>query len=334
MHSWWHLTFAQPWWLLLLALLPAAAWWLYRHADYYFATLRLPTLEGLQHVHSWRTRTTWVPLTLRGLAAALLIVALARPQREYEEEKVTAESVDIMLAMDLSSSMLARDFKPDRLEVSKRVAAEFVDKRPYDRIGIVAFAGEAFLQCPLTTDHHVVKQLLEALTCGMLEDGTAIGMGLATAVNHLKDSEAKSKVIILLTDGVNNAGYIQPETAAAIARTYGIRVYTIGVGSQGEAMTPVSRRSDGTYIFGLARVEIDEALLRRIARETGGRYFRATTEAALERVYEEIDQLEKTEIEVTTLRRHTEAFYSFAALALALLVLELVLGYTLWRGGP
>ncbi len=334
MLSWWHLTFAQPWWLLLLALVPLAAWWLHRHADRYFAALRLPALEGPARTHSWRTRTVWVPLMLRGLAAALLIVALARPQLEHKEEKVTAESVDIMLVMDLSSSMLARDFKPDRLEVSKRVAAEFVDKRPYDRIGIVAFAGEAFLQCPLTTDHRVVKQLLEALACGMLEDGTAIGMGLATAVNHLKDSEAKSKVIILLTDGVNNAGYIQPEMAAAIARTYDIRVYTIGVGSQGEAMTPVSRRSDGTYIFGLARVEIDEALLRRIAGETGGRYFRATTETALERVYEEIDRLEKTEIEVTTLRRRTEAFYSFAALALALLVLEWGLAYTLWQGGP
>ncbi len=334
MSSWSQITFAQPWWLLLLALLPLLAWWLHRTRYRYFASLRLPALDGLHRAASWRSRTVWVPWALRALAAALLIVALARPRLELKEEKVKAEGIDIMLAMDLSSSMLARDFKPDRLEVSKRVAAEFVDKRPYDRIGIVAFAGEAFLQCPLTTDHRVVKEFLEALECGMLEDGTAIGMGLATAVNHLKDSKAKSKVIILLTDGVNNAGYIQPDMAAAIAKEFGIRVYTIGVGSQGEAITPVSRRSDGTYIFGLARVEIDEELLRRIARQTGGRYFRATSAEALERVYEEIDRLEKTEIEVTTLRRYDEMFYSFAGLALALLVLELLLGHTLWKGGP
>ncbi len=333
MSEWWHIHLAQPWWLLLWTTIPLLAWWLYRNKQRYFAHIRLPSLQGL-HTHSWRSRSVWLPWAMRAVAVALLIFALARPQRELKEEKVKAEGIDIILAMDLSSSMLARDFKPDRLEVSKKVAADFVDKRTYDRIGIVAFAGEAFMQCPLTTDHRVVKELLAQLECGMLEDGTAIGMGLATAVNHLKDSPAKSKVVILLTDGVNNAGYIQPDVATAIAKEYHIKVYTIGVGSQGEAMTPVSRRSDGTYIFGLARVEIDEQLLRQIAQQTGGRYFRATSSSALERVYEAIDKLEKTEIEVTILHRHTEVFYAFAGIAIALLALELLLAHSLWRSIP
>ena len=236
--------------------------------------------------------------------------------------------------MDLSSSMLAQDFKPDRLEESKRVAADFVNKREHDRIGLSVFSGEAFTQCPLTTDHKVVKEFLAGLKCGLLEDGTAIGMGLATSVNRLKDSDAKSKVVILLTDGVNNAGYIKPYTAAEIAREFDVKVYTIGVGSTGDALTPVSRRSDGKYIFGLARVEIDEALLEEIANMTGGKYFRATSGEGLEKIYEEINQLEKTEIEVTSIKRYSEEFHYFAFWGLVLLVLEFLLRYTVFRTIP
>jgi len=259
---------------------------------------------------------------------------MARPQLTLQEEEITADGVDIMMVMDLSSSMLAQDFKPDRLEVSKRVAADFVSKREHDRIGLSVFSGEAFTQCPLTTDHRVVKEFLADLRCGLLEDGTAIGMGLATAVNRLKESESKSKVVILLTDGVNNAGYIQPITASEIAREFDVKVYTIGVGSTGDALTPVSRRSDGKYIFGLARVEIDEELLAQIADMTGGKYFRATSAESLERIYAEIDQLEKTEIEVTTIKRYSEEFHHFALWGLILLVLELFLRYTVFKTIP
>jgi Ca-activated chloride channel family protein len=236
--------------------------------------------------------------------------------------------------MDLSSSMLAQDFPPNRLEVSKQVAADFVSKRPYDRIGLVVFAGESFTQTPLTTDHSIVIDFLAGLQVGNLQDGTAIGMGLATAVNRLKESPAESKVIILLTDGVNNTGYQSPELAARIAKEYGVRVYTIGVGSIGETLAPVSVRGDGSYVFGVAKVEIDEALLRQIAEMTDGRYFRATSAQGLQEIYTTIDELEKTEIETTVIRRYSEEFGRFALLALIFLVLEVLLRYTVLRAIP
>ena len=294
----------------------------------------MSSLKSVEGQQSFRGRLRALLPLFRALAFASLVIALARPQETLKEEEIKAEGIDIALVMDLSSSMLAQDFKPDRLEVSKRVAGEFVDKRTFDRIGLAVFAGEAFTQCPLTTDHRVVKEFLASLKCGILEDGTAIGMGLATAVNRLKDSEAESKVVILLTDGVNNAGYVKPITAAEIAREFEVKVYTIGVGSTGDALTPVSRRSDGRYIFGLARVEIDEGLLTQIAEMTGGRYFRATSEEGLEQIYAEIDQLEKTEIEVTSIRRYSEEFRRFAFFGLLLLGLEILLRYTLLRTIP
>jgi len=196
------------------------------------------------------------------------------------------------------------------------------------------FSGEAFTQCPLTTDHGVVKDFLSSLKCGMLQDGTAIGMGLATAVNRLKDSEVKSKVVILLTDGVNNTGYIKPMTAAEIAREYEVKVYTVGVGSTGDALTPISRRSNGQYIFGMSRVEIDEALLTEIAEMTGGKYFRATSAQSLVRIYDEIDRLEKTEIDVTSIKRYSEEFHWFAIAGLIFLFLEILLRYTLFKTIP
>ncbi len=318
----------------MLLLLPVVGLWYYRRYKERYPTMDMPSLEGIRGMNSWRGRLRIVLPILRGLAFVALVIALARPQETLKEENIKAEGIDIVLVMDLSSSMLARDFVPDRLEVSKEVAAQFVDKRPYDRIGLAVFSGEAFTQCPLTTDHNIVKDYLESLKCGILEDGTAIGMGLATAVNRLKDSESVSKVVILLTDGVNNSGYIQPMTAAQIASQFDVKVYTIGIGSVGEALTPVSVRSDGRYIFGLARVEIDEQLLKEIAEMTGGKYFRATSKEGLEEIYANIDQLEKTEIEVTTIRRYSEEFFAFAGLAILLLILELILRYTIFRALP
>jgi len=229
---------------------------------------------------------------------------------------------------------LAQDFKPDRLSVSKMVAAEFVDKRKFDRIGLAVFAGESFTQCPLTTDHRVVKDFLASLQCGMLEDGTAIGMGLASGINRLKESQAKSKVLILLTDGVNNTGYIKPITAAEIAVQYKVKIYTIGVGSQGNALSPLSRRSDGRYIFGMTKVEIDESLLTEIANMTGGKYFRATSKTGLEQIYNEIDKLEKTEMEIKVFLRYTEEFRKFLLLGLILFIIEIVLRFTILRTLP
>ncbi len=329
-----NLEFVNPELLLLLLLIPAIAVWFFVKKKDQHVSIKMSNLESIANISTIRsTLRRYLPL-LRALALAALVIALARPRQTLKEEDIKAEGIDICLVMDLSSSMLAQDFKPDRLEVSKRVASDFVSKREHDRIGLSVFSGEAFTQCPLTTDHRVVKEFLASLRCGMLEDGTAIGMGLATAVNRLKESESKSKVVILLTDGVNNAGYIKPITASEIAREFEVKVYTIGVGSTGDALTPVSRRSDGKYIFGLARVEIDEELLAEIATMTGGKYFRATSAESLERIYAEIDQLEKTEIEVTTLKRYSEEFHHFALWGLILLVIELFLRYTVFKTIP
>ncbi len=324
--------FVNPEFLLLFLIFPILAYWYAQQYKNRFPTLRMPSLEGVQESFRGKLRR-YLPL-VRALALTLMIIAIARPQQTLKQENIRAEGIDIFLVMDLSSSMLARDFTPDRLEVSKSVAAQFVDKRPYDRIGLAVFSGEAFTQCPLTTDHLVVKDFLRNLKCGILEDGTAIGMGLAAAANRLKDSDAVSKVVILLTDGVNNSGYIKPNTAAQIATQYNIKVYTIGVGSVGEALTPVSVRSDGRYIFGLARVEIDEELLKDIADMTDGAYFRATSKEGLEEIYSKIDQLEKTEIEVTTVKRYSEEYYWFLIPAIFLILIEIVLRYTFLRVLP
>lgn len=273
----------------------------------------------------------WLPDVLRLLSLSLLIVAMARPQLTLTEEKVEAEGIDIMLAIDLSSSMLSRDFQPDRISVSKMVAKEFVEKRPYDRLGLAVFSGEAFTQCPLTTDHLILTDFLESIQVGMLTDGTAIGMGLATAVNRIKNSESKSKVVILLTDGVNNQGYIDPITAAQIAKEYGVSVYTIGVGTEGMALSPVNRRLNGQYSFGMAKVEIDEALLEEISKLTGGKYYRAIDRESLEQIYEEINELEKTKIEVNVFKRYKEEFRRFLIFGLLLLLVEIVLRNTVLK---
>lgn len=325
------LEFENPWFFLLMLIIPFMIWWYLKNYTTVASNISMPHVHTLKNVKSFRSVLyKWLPI-LRWLAVASFIVALARPQLVLKEEEVKAEGIDIMLVMDLSSSMLARDFNPDRLRVSIEVAKTFVDKRQYDRIGLAVFAGESYTQCPLTTDHRILKEFLDQLRCGLLEDGTAIGMGLAAAVNRLKESDSESKVVILLTDGVNNAGYIKPIQAAEIAEQIDVKVYTIGVGTMGSAISPISRRSDGTYVFGRSRVEIDEALLREIATLTGGRYYRATNQTVLEQVYDEIDQLEKTEIEVSVFKRYSEEFRRFLWIGLILLGLEWLLKYTVLR---
>ncbi len=326
--------FVNPEAFALLILLPLAVWYQKKRKNRSYTVFIISSLQGMETHRSWRSRLyPYIPL-LRAFAFIFTVAALARPQLTLKEEEVKAEGIDIIMVMDISSSMLAQDFKPDRLEVSKLVAKQFVDKRAFDRIGLVVFAGESFTQCPLTTDHRVVKDFLDALQCGLLEDGTAIGMGLASAVNRLKDSEAKSKVVILLTDGVNNSGYIKPMTAAEIAQELDTKVYTIGIGTRGQALSPVSRRSDGRYIFGMANVEIDERLLNEIAQMTGGKYYRATDQTSLEAIYEEIDQLEKTEMEITTYRRYSEEFRRFLIFAIGLMGTDMVLRWTFFRRLP
>jgi Ca-activated chloride channel family protein len=271
-------------------------------------------------------------LILVGLGGLFLV--MARPQTSSSWENVSTEGIDIVIAMDISASMLARDFKPNRLEASKDVAKSFIGDRPTDRVGLVVYEGEAFTQCPLTTDHRVLINLLSEITTGMVEGGTAIGSGLSTAVNRLKESEAKSKVIILLTDGVNNAGNIPPLTAAEIAREFDIRVYTIGVGSKGMAYSPVSITPGGQYRYDLVEVKIDESVLKEIAALTDGAYFRATNNQSLEAIYKEIDQLEKTKIQVTQHSRKTDKFERFALWSTGILALSLLLNLTLIRFTP
>lgn len=319
------ISFEHPWWFLALVAIPAV--WAYQRWRGRPTTLPMTfsDVSMLPDVVSWRQRLLPLLPWLRVAASIALVVALARPRQTLTEEVVKADGIDIMLAIDLSSSMLSRDFDPNRLEVSKRVARDFVAKREHDRVGLALFAGEAYTQCPLTTDHQVVQDFLAGIQVGYLNDGTAIGMGLATAVNRIKDSPAKSKILILLTDGVNNSGYIQPLTAAEIAAEFGVKVYTIGVGSNGSALSPINKTADGRYRYGMHKVEIDEALLKEISSLTGGQYFRAVDESSLDRIYATIDQLEKTEIEVNVFKRYKDQFRWFLAIALLLLVLELLL---------
>jgi len=263
-----------------------------------------------------------LPFLMRSVALALLIAAVARPQSLMSWQNVSSEGIDIVISTDISASMLAKDFKPDRLESSKEVAARFIRGRPNDRIGLVVYEGEAFTQCPLTTDHNVLINLLKDVRTGMIKDGTAIGMGLATAVNRLRESDAKSKVIILMTDGENNSGTISPMTAAEIAKSYGIRVYTIGVGAIGRAMSPTAIYPDGSYRYEMVDVRIDEELLKEIADLTDAAYFRATDEGVLQTIFQEIDRMEKTRVNVTEHSRRAEKFFWIAALAAALLLME------------
>ena len=325
-----NIEFANPklLWLLLLAPL-AIVWYVLRHKKQE-ASLQFSDLKGFAQLpKTWKAYLRHLLFAMKMAAMALLIVALARPQSSSTNSTSNIEGIDIVMAMDVSGSMLARDLKPDRLTAAKEVASDFVKDRPGDRMGLVIFSGETFTQVPLTTDHGVMLNMLAEMKNGLIDDGTAIGDGLATAISRLKDSEAISKVVILLTDGMNNAGSVDPYTAAEIAKLYGIRVYTIGVGSYGTAPYPV-QTPFGTQIQQI-KVEIDERLLSTIANSTGGKYFRATSNQKLDEIYQEIDQLERSKIEVTEFRRLHEEFYPLVAWALALLLLEFILRKTIFR---
>lgn len=274
-----------------------------------------------------------VPFVLRMIAIALVIIILARPQSTNSWQNSSTEGIDIMMAIDISSSMLAQDLRPNRLESAKNVAAAFINGRPNDNIGLVVFSAESFTQCPLTTDHAILLNLFKDIQSGMIEDGTAIGLGLANAVSRIKDSQAKSKVIILLTDGSNNRGEIAPVTAAEIAKTFGIRVYTIGVGTKGAAPYPF-RLPGGTIQTQMVPVDIDEPTLKQIATTTGGQYFRATDNASLKEIYSEIDQMEKTKISVQEYSKKQEEYKNIALILFALLLLELLLKHTLLKKIP
>jgi Ca-activated chloride channel family protein len=324
------ITFAEPLFLYLLAVIPAMVAFYILKQHKATASLRMPGLQPFSEAGTtFRHYLRHILFTFRTIALILLIIVLARPQATDKFQNISTEGIDIVLTLDISGSMLARDFRPDRLEASKNVAIEFISGRPYDRMGLVVFSGESFTQCPLTTDHAVLINLLREIQSGMIEDGTAIGMGLATAVNRIKDSEAKSKVIILLTDGVNNRGEIAPATAAGIAKTYGIRVYTIGVGTQGMAPYPVQTPYGIQYQD--MPVEIDEPILKEIAQTTGGRYFRATDNDKLVQVYNEIDKLEKSKIDVRLFSRKEEKYLLPAIIAFCLLVLDILVRNTIFR---
>ncbi len=325
-----NIEFANPKLLWLLLLVPLAiAWYVLRHKKQEASVSFSDTSGFVKLPKSWRAYMRHLLFALKMAALALLIVALARPQSSSTNTTSNIEGIDIVMAMDVSGSMLARDLKPDRLTAAKNVASDFVKDRPGDRMGLVIFSGESFTQVPLTTDHGVMLNMLAEMKNGLIDDGTAIGDGLATAISRLKDSEAISKVVILLTDGLNNAGSVDPYTAGEMAKLYGIRVYTIGVGSYGTAPYPV-QTPFGTQIQQM-KVEIDEKLLASIAGMTGGKYFRATSNQKLDEVYQEIDKLERSKIEVTEFRRLHEEFYPLAAWALALLLLEFLLRKTVFR---
>jgi len=328
-----HFTFAQPYFLWLLLLLPLLIVAFIFYDRKKKTTVRLSSFDNfIGYVPTIRQRLHLLPFILKLLAIAAVVVALARPQSSSSGQNVTTEGIDIVIALDISSSMLAEDLKPNRIEAAKKVADDFIDGRPTDRIGLVVFSGESFTQCPMTTDHAVLKNLFQGIQSGMLIDGTAIGEGLATAVNRIRNSKSKSKVIILLTDGVNNLGSIAPVTAGEIAKTFGIRVYTVGIGTQGVAPYPVKTP------FGIQyqnmEVQIDEDILKQIAQETGGKYFRATSTSKLKEIYADIDQLEKTKIDVTEFRHKSEEFYPLIILAALFLGLEVILKFTILKSLP
>ena len=333
LYDWYeHIEFSKPAFFGLFVLVPLLIYWELRKSGRAQGTLLVSTVRPFAGQRSWKNWLRPLPFILRLLALCCLIVALARPQTRFDEQLVNGEGIDIVLCLDISGSMLAQDFTPNRMEAAKNVAGEFIDHRPTDRIGLVIFSGESFTMCPLTTDRAVLKTQLYNVQSGLLEDGTAIGSGLATGVDRLRNSPSKSKVIILLTDGENNGGLIDPNTAKEIAKSVGVRVYTVGMGTEGYAQVPV--QTPGGVVLQREKVNIDEKLLTQIAKETGGRYYRATDNESLKNIYTEIDGLERSKIEVTAIRRYNEQFFPFALAAALLLFLELSLRWTVFRKFP
>ncbi len=324
--------FAQPYQFILLGLIPIFLIWYLSSYQKRQAAITVSTLSTFPSTSSWRTVLRHLPFILRMLAYIFLVLALARPQKRNDEQRITGEGVDIILTIDVSGSMLAQDFTPNRLEAAKEVAANFVDSRPTDRIGLVIFSGESFTLSPATTDKMVLKTQIYNIRSGLLEDGTAIGSGLATSVDRLRSSKSKSKVVILLTDGENNGGMIDPNTAKEIAKAIGVKVYTIGVGTEGFAPVPV--QTSGGIIMQREKVNIDEKLMKQIADETGGKYFRAKDNESLKNIYSEIDKLEKSRIESTNFTSYSEKFLPFVIAAGFFIFLEVFLRLTVFKKFP
>ena len=322
----------KQWFWLLLALPLALLWYIFKHKRQ-TAELKISSLKGFKVTNSWLPRLRHLLFALRLIALALLITAIARPQTvDVSTKTKTTRGIDIVMAIDVSASMLAKDLSPNRLEALKNVASEFIKGRPNDRIGLVEYAGESYTKTPITSDKAIVLRSLKDIRYNnIIEGGTAIGMGLATSVNRLKDSKATSKVIILLTDGVNNSGFIDPRTASKLAVEYDIKTYTIGLGTNGMALSPVGILPNGNFQYGRIQVEIDEELLKEIAEVTGGEYFRATNNKKLQEIYSEINKLEKTEIEEFKFYNYEEKYRSLILLAGMLLLLELLLRFTFFR---
>jgi Ca-activated chloride channel homolog len=328
-----NISFANPEFLYALLVIPLLVWWYIKRHGATTSEIRYSTLLPFKSIRpTVKERLRHTPFFLRILLVALLVVGFARPQTSSQGEDIYTEGIDIAMLLDISGSMLAEDFKPNRIDAAKQVASDFIDGRTTDRIGLVIFSGQSFTQCPMTTDYRVLKGLLRQVKPGMVEDGTAIGLAIAQGVNRLKDSKAKSKVMILLTDGVNNRGEIDPITAAQIAQTFGIRVYAIGVGTIGEAPYPVQTPFGIRYQN--VPVDVDEKTLQKIAEMTSGQYFRATNNRSLKAIYNEIDEMEKTRIEVKAYRSYTEMFYMWTFTGLAALLLEFAFSSMILRKVP
>lgn len=327
------LTFLNPEFFWLFVLIPIAIAWFFWKRNQQSATLKISSTQGFKNSESLLAKLKPCLYIFRIIALCALIIALARPRTvDISNQTKTTKGIDIVMAIDVSGSMLARDLKPNRMEALKRVAADFVSERPNDRIGLVLYASEAYTKTPVTSDKAIILEAIKGIKYdNVLKDGTGIGMGLATAVNRLKDSKAKSRVIILLTDGVNNAGFIEPETAADIAKQYGIKVYTVGIGTNGMAEFPYAYAPNGGFLFKMQKVEIDEQLMKSIARKTEGTYFRATSNDKLAEIYNAINKLETTEIEELKFYDYDEKYRSFVLLAAFLLLLEVGLRNTLYR---
>ena len=327
-----NIVFANPEFFWLLLLLPLMLLWYWFWNKKSQANVTFSTTIAFKKTKSWSDALYHLLFVLRMIAIVLIVVALARPQTHSENAKTKiTDGIDIVMAIDVSASMLSQDLKPNRFEALKKVASQFVKDRPNDRIGLVIYAGESYTKTPVTTDKSIILNALSEITYGQIEDGTAIGMGLATAVNRLKESKAKSRVIILLTDGVNNTGFIDPQTAAELAAEYGIKVYTVGIGTNGMALSPYALNADGSIIYRMQQVDIDEPLMKKIAEVTKGRYFRATNNQKLQQIYDEINQMETTKIEEFKYTEVDEKFRWWVLVAGVLLLLEFVLRHTLLR---
>jgi Ca-activated chloride channel family protein len=327
--------FAEKHWFWLFLLLPVMIVWYFIKLKKYEGEVHFSSFDNFKGIKtSLKARLRHLVLVMRLLGVSLIILALARPQSRSSWKDIKTEGIDIVISMDISLSMLAKDFKPNRLEVAKEVIIDFIDARPNDKIGLVIFSGEAFTQCPLTVDHKILKNMFPDIKAGMLDQGTAIGLGLADAVARIKDSKAKSKVVILISDGVSNVGEIAPMTAGEIAKTYGLRVYTIGVGTKGKALQPVAMYPNGQLEYDYVDVEIDEDVMTKIANMTGGKYFRATNKESLSSIYKEIDKLEKTIISEKSFSNKAEHFLPLGIGALISLLLEFILKRIVFKSAP